>query len=174
MTPPEKNVSHALSSLGINYKYEPTLFLRYKNGKESIRYPDFYLPHLDLYIEVRSFNRDYDQLDERIRKKNKLYLENNLKWIEVDPAYITREGKRKLKSLEAIYKDVQKKISNYVERKNPGYPMSILDDNILGSPLGKYKNIGLGKSYLGNRLGNYGNPGIGNSRYSSGSASNYV
>ena len=175
MTPPEKNVSHALNSLGINYKYEPTLFLRYKNGRESIRYPDFYIPHLDLYVEVRSLDRNYDVLGGRVHKKNNLYKENNLNWIEIDPAYTTRDGKRKLKSVESIYKDLQKKITSHVERGKSSYPLSNPGDNIYGFPkgLGNYKNYVLGKRYFGSLIGSYSHSGLGSSRYSSGGGSKY-
>jgi len=149
MTPPEERVSLALSFLGLNYKYEPTLFLRYRHGGESIRYPDFYLPQLDLYIEARSLDRDYDKLGGRVRRKNRLYRENKLNWIEIDPAYTVRDGKRRLKSIEAIQRDLKKKLSNYIERRKHGYLTSGFDKDIFGQIgwLGSYKSKGIRGSY---------------------------
>lgn len=117
MTPPEERTAEALTELGYRYKYEPPLFLHYRTGLESVRFPDFYLPDLDLYIEVRSLDRGYDTLNSRVRKKNRLYKENALNWIEIDPAYRDRRGKRRMKSVQAIERNLKKKISHYLEQK---------------------------------------------------------
>ncbi len=49
----EKTVARALSDAGIAYAYEPHVFQTDRSGKRrgALR-PDFYLPALDLYLEV--------------------------------------------------------------------------------------------------------------------------
>lgn len=54
-TPTERALATLLDALGIRWEYEPTEFpLEYKpDGKvKSAFRPDFYLPDLDLYVEV--------------------------------------------------------------------------------------------------------------------------
>ncbi|MEW6664153.1 MAG: hypothetical protein AB1512_02885 [Thermodesulfobacteriota bacterium] len=129
MTLPEKRTSRALNMLGLRHTYEPTLFLPAESGIESIRYPDFYLPDLDLYIEVRSLDRSYDTKDRRVRKKNALYRQNEVNYVEIDPAYRDTDGNRRLKSLQAIEGDLRRKIGEYLEQRHLDSPSPFVRDS---------------------------------------------
>jgi hypoxanthine phosphoribosyltransferase len=56
-TDAESDVAHALDRALVTWRYEPTRFVisRHPDGRErEACMPDFYLPELDLYLEVSS------------------------------------------------------------------------------------------------------------------------
>jgi hypothetical protein len=58
----EDNFAAMLDSFNIDYEYEPTLFPieMAKNGNVLKGFaPDFYIPELDLYVEITSMNGSY-------------------------------------------------------------------------------------------------------------------
>lgn len=58
----EDNFASMLDSFNIEYEYEPTLFAieSQKNGNILRGFcPDFYLPELDIYVEITSMNGSY-------------------------------------------------------------------------------------------------------------------
>jgi len=175
MTPPEERTAQALTELGYRYKYERPLFLHYRTGLESVRYPDFYIPGLDLYIEVRSLDRGYDIRNSRVRKKNRLYKENALNWIEIDPAYRDRQGKRRMKSLQAIERTLKKKISEYLERRKKRLLMPCSDGDFFGEfdRLEGYGSKPRRSPYSGGLAGSYGFSGPGSRGYRGTGAGRY-
>lgn len=130
-------------------------------------------PMLDLYIEVRSLDRGYDTDGRRVRRKNRLYRESGVNWIEVDPAYTAWDGQCRLKSQRAIERDLTKRINRYTGQSMPGYPFHGRLDDVLehlawpstyrskrwgkylsgsGSRPGRYRS---GGGYRGGRGGTY-------------------
>jgi hypothetical protein len=62
MSNPEKEVGEFLSELGLWWKYESPLYLLDESDRPRIWTPDFYLPLLNMYVEVcgdRKFDYDY-------------------------------------------------------------------------------------------------------------------
>ena len=55
----EEQFAEILETLNIEYEYEPKTFVIHSNGNGEIKKgftPDFYLPELDLYVEVTSMH----------------------------------------------------------------------------------------------------------------------
>jgi len=91
MTLPEARVASALEELGYLYEYEREAVLEYPSGYETVRYPDFYLPELDLYLEVKSMRNSPEDI-ERYERKLQLYEDNGIEFLEIDPAYTMDDG----------------------------------------------------------------------------------
>jgi hypothetical protein len=64
MYPEERAFAAWLDRAGIDYEYEPTLFRlgRKENGKRVSIQPDFYLPQLDMYVELGGFSSHRTQI----------------------------------------------------------------------------------------------------------------
>lgn len=130
MTPPEARVALALQELGLNYEYEREAVLKYPSGYETVRYPDFYLPALDLYLEVKSVRAGPEE-QERHEKKLRLYEDNDVKFLEIDPVYSLENGWRKLKTREELKKELEEAIREYLRQSDnlPEYSHKRLIDD---------------------------------------------
>ena len=84
----EKTVIEFFDRKSIRYQYEPLMYL---NGKQYR--PDFFLPDYNLFLEICGFTH-MPHYRERIRFKENLYNENNLKAI-----FITYSGKGSLENI---------------------------------------------------------------------------
>lgn len=112
MTLAEKRVAEALDSLGLLYRYEDEAVLRYGSGYETVRYPDFYLPEPDLYMEVRDV-KPSPKREARLPAKYALYEENGLKWVEIDPCVTYAKGRRRLRSAYEMEGEVAAALEPY-------------------------------------------------------------
>ena len=121
MTLPEARVASALEELGYLYEYEREAVLKYPSGYETVRYPDFYLPELDLYLEGKSMRNSQEDI-ERYERKLQLYEDNGIEFLEIDPAYTMDDGWRKLKSLDELKNELQGAIKEYVSNLNRDLP----------------------------------------------------
>lgn len=84
MTWPERRVARALSAAKLVWRYEWEAVLDRGNGYESVKYPDFYLPESDIYLEVLSL-KPTPESTAHLRKKLEFYGENDLDCIVIDP-----------------------------------------------------------------------------------------
>ena len=120
MTWPEKRVAQALSEARFNWKYEWEAVLGHGNGYESVRYPDFYLPETDIYIEVLSLNPT-EEARVHLQRKLRFYEENGLDYLTVDP--LDRgQGPKSIRQLreeieEQVYEKARRKYLPYYIRK---------------------------------------------------------
>jgi hypoxanthine phosphoribosyltransferase len=82
----EREVAHLLSFYGLEWRYEPDTFpLRFdRDGKPTEAFsPDFYVPALDLYIEVTAAKNKYCRLKHRkIRLFRELYPDRHIKLLD--------------------------------------------------------------------------------------------
>lgn len=98
MTLPQARIAAALDELGLLYEYEREAILKHPSSYERVRYPDFYLPELDLYLEVRSMgNRPEDV--ERHERTLQLSEDNGIDFLEINPGIAMDDGFKKLKSV---------------------------------------------------------------------------
>jgi hypothetical protein len=104
-----------------------------------------------------------------------LYRENELNFMEVDPAYTDIKGRRRIKSLQAIQRDLKNKISRYVEKRMPGYPLIDLNDDIYWKPdwLNRYQRRKPGGFYYGSFGSGIGRYGSKSGRYGGGRGGRY-
>jgi hypothetical protein len=81
--PSEREFARLLDFYGIRWEYEPRTFPLEYNPDGSIRSafsPDFYLPDLDLYVELTAQSSRLNHLKNRkIRRLKELYPEINIK-----------------------------------------------------------------------------------------------
>ncbi len=80
--PSEEEFAHLLDFYQIEWLYEPRSFeLRWDEGKGSEMFtPDFYLPGLDLYIEMTTLKPGLTRVkNRRVRRMRELYPEVNIK-----------------------------------------------------------------------------------------------
>jgi bifunctional protein TilS/HprT len=80
--PSEEEFAHLLDFYQIDWLYEPRSFeLRWDEGKGSEMFtPDFYLPALDLYIEMTTLKPGLTRVkNRRVRRMRELYPEVNIK-----------------------------------------------------------------------------------------------
>jgi hypoxanthine phosphoribosyltransferase len=80
--PSEEEFAHLLDFYQIDWLYEPRSFeLRWDDGKGSEMFtPDFYLPALDLYIEMTTLKPGLTRVkNRRVRRMRELYPEVNIK-----------------------------------------------------------------------------------------------
>lgn len=81
----EYNFSVLLTLYGIKWIYEPTLFpLKWGSdgGVKMMFRPDFYLPELDLYVEITTMNQKLvTKKNKKIKLATKLYPSLNFKII---------------------------------------------------------------------------------------------
>jgi len=75
----EKEFSKILDFYRIRWEYEPRSFDKEENPELSFT-PDFYLPDIDLYIELTTLNQKLvTKKNYKIKKLRKLYPEINIK-----------------------------------------------------------------------------------------------
>jgi len=108
MTDKERQVDAFLKELGIEPVFEYPVFLRDEKGRPRLWTPDFYLPDLNVYVEVcgsKSF--DYDYRRERYRDNNidvvflHLYREE-AKWQEHFKKQLAVFVKKRLSTLKQM------------------------------------------------------------------------
>jgi len=116
MTWPEKKVARALSEAGFLWKYEWEAVLDHGNGYESVRYPDFYLPEADIYIEVLSINPSEESMD-RFKKKLDFYDKNGLDYIVLD----LRKNDREYKTISELREEIEEEVYERAFKKNLPY-----------------------------------------------------
>jgi bifunctional protein TilS/HprT len=79
----EKEFAKILDFYMINWKYEPKTFQLESDdqGNATLSFtPDFYLPDLDLYIELTTLNQSLvTKKNRKIKKLRELYPETNIK-----------------------------------------------------------------------------------------------
>jgi len=105
MTWSEKRVAKALDKAGVLWKYEWEAVLDLGNGYETIRYPDFYLPEVDLYIEVLSLDPSEEDV-ERFKKKLELYDKCGLDYIIID----VKKDDSSYKSILELKEELEEKV----------------------------------------------------------------
>lgn len=55
----EEKFAEILDTFGIKYEYEPTMFVIHQNGNGEVKMgftPDFYIPELNIYVEITSMS----------------------------------------------------------------------------------------------------------------------
>ena len=72
MTDSEWQVACFLSSLKIEWLFESPIYIKDERGRPRVWTPDFYLPKLDVYIEVCG-SKDFDY-----GYRDRIYLDNNV------------------------------------------------------------------------------------------------
>jgi bifunctional protein TilS/HprT len=80
--PSEEEFAHLLDFYQIEWLYEPRSFqLRWEDGKEAEMFtPDFYLPSLDLYIEMTTLKPGLTrEKNRKVRRLRELYPDSNIK-----------------------------------------------------------------------------------------------
>jgi len=84
----ETKIAKLLNQYGINFIYEPDLYLKDGN-KRYIWHPDFYLPEHQTIIEYFGIQGN-DNYDNGTKKKKKLYHKNHYHLIPVYPKTLTK------------------------------------------------------------------------------------
>jgi len=137
MTWPEKKVAKALDKAGFLWKYEWEAVLDHGNGYESVRYPDFYLPEADIYIEVLSINPSEESMD-RFKKKLEFYDQNGLDYIIID----IKKNDRDYKSIPKLREEIEQEVYERAFKKNlPFYLKKRFIDDFLVSREGYRKRM---------------------------------
>lgn len=80
VTPEEGGLARLFDALGIEWEYEPREFVleTHKDGKTKTAFrPDFYLPQLDLYIEV-TMQSKMTRKNRKVRMLTELHPEVNI------------------------------------------------------------------------------------------------
>ena len=116
MTWPERRVAKALNEAGLIWKYEWEAVLDHGNGYESVKYPDFYLPEPDIYVEVLSLSPT-EESEQHLQKKLRFYEDNELDYITVD---VRREG-RYLKPIRALREEIEEQVYSMSSKKSLSY-----------------------------------------------------
>ena len=145
MTLPEARVATALEELGLLYEYERQGILKKASGYETVRYPDFYLPELDIYLEVRSMGNRPEYV-ERYERKLQLYEDNGIDFLEIDPGIAMDDGRKKLKSVYELKKEFQEVIKDYIsglDKELPEYSSKRLIDDFSVYRDGVVEYVGL-------------------------------
>jgi len=86
----EKIFSEHLDLFNIEWVYEPTSFpLKWGKGAIKMMFtPDFYLPELDVYVEITTMNQNLiTKKQKKIKLAKKLYPKNNFKLINESQFY---------------------------------------------------------------------------------------
>ena len=86
----EKIFSEHLDLFNIQWIYEPTSFpLKWGKGAIKMMFtPDFYLPELDVYVEITTMNQNLiTKKQKKIKLAKKLYPKNNFKLINESQFY---------------------------------------------------------------------------------------
>lgn len=63
----EKMFAKMLTVIAVDWKYEPEYFEIYIDDKKRNWIPDFYLPEIDRYIEISTYNGDSEQKKKKIQ-----------------------------------------------------------------------------------------------------------
>jgi len=127
MTWPEKRVAKALKDAGLIWKYEWEAVLNHGNGYESVRYPDFYLPEADIYIEVLSLNPT-EESGEAFRKKLEFYEKNGLDYFTIN----VKKKDNQLKHIYELQEEIEDQVYERVLKKDlPEYVKKRFIDNFL-------------------------------------------
>jgi len=138
MTWPEKRVAKALNEAGFIWKYEWEAVLNHGNGYEGVRYPDFYLPEADIYIEVLRLNPT-EESREAFRKKLEFYEKNGLDYFTID----IRKNAKGLKSIFELKEEIEDQFYERAIRKAlPDYLKKRFIDDFLVSRSGYRKRMG--------------------------------
>ena len=86
----EKVFSEHLDLFNITWIYEPTSFpLKWGSGAIKMMFtPDFYLPDLDIYVEITTMNQNLiTKKQKKIKLAKKLYPNSNFKLINESQFY---------------------------------------------------------------------------------------
>ena len=86
----EKVFSEHLDLFNITWIYEPTSFpLKWGSGAIKMMFtPDFYLPELDIYVEITTMNQNLiTKKQKKIKLAKKLYPKSNFKLINESQFY---------------------------------------------------------------------------------------
>ena len=86
----EKIFSEHLDLFNIQWIYEPISFpLKWGSGSIKMMFtPDFYLPELDIYVEITTMNQNLiTKKQKKIKLAKKLYPNNNFKLINESQFY---------------------------------------------------------------------------------------
>jgi len=127
MTWPEKRVAKALKDAGLVWKYEWEAVLNHGNGYEGVRYPDFYLPETEIYIEVLGLNPT-EESREALRKKLEFYDKNGLDYFTLD----VKKKDNKLKPIYELREEIEDQVYERAKKKDlPSYIKKRFIDNFL-------------------------------------------
>lgn len=77
-----------LEDAGLEYQYEPKTFVFEYDGRKHRYTPDFYVPELDSYYEVKGWYKD----KENILRKKSVVEESGAPCIMVDKEYVAENG----------------------------------------------------------------------------------
>ena len=86
----EEIFAEHLNLFGIDWIYEPTSFpLKWGSGSIKMMFtPDFFIPSLDIYVEITTMNQKLiTRKSNKIRKAKKLYPDKNFKLINEEQFY---------------------------------------------------------------------------------------
>jgi hypothetical protein len=108
----EKEVSDFLDTLGLDWIFESPIFIFDERGRPRVWTPDFYVPRLNIFIEVCGSANFRYEYREKIYRKNRFqvvflhYYKDKEKW----KTYLVR----KIKEIEEQRHDEVMKIVNSV------------------------------------------------------------
>jgi len=103
----------------------------------SVRYPDFYLPEADIYIEVLSLNPT-EESREAFRKKLEFNESNGLDYFTVD----VRKSEKELKSIFKLREEIEEQLYDRAIKKDlPYYVKKRFIDNFLVARNGYRKRM---------------------------------
>ena len=86
----EEIFAEHLNLFGIDWVYEPVSFpLKWGSGSIKMMFtPDFYIPSLDVYVEITTMNQNLiTKKSKKIKKAKKLYPNKNFKLINEQQFY---------------------------------------------------------------------------------------
>jgi hypothetical protein len=73
----EEYFAEILDTFGVEYEYEPTMFVIHQNGNGDIKIgftPDFFIPELNLYVEITSMHgNSCNKKNRKIFKLKEIY-----------------------------------------------------------------------------------------------------
>lgn len=116
----ERRVAATLDRYGIPFVYEQSVTVN-DNGKTRTLRPDFYLPHLGVYIEYygRAGDADYDL---RTSRKEAAYAANGIRVLPVYPWDLCQDWPGSLLNyLERMASERQPSRDGGAPRATPGY-----------------------------------------------------